>query len=104
MKSKICTSPKQAKKLIKLGIDEDTADMRFNIWKQPYVRNNEPIDEWHTACWSLVGLLNILRNYTLQTTSNGKVFVVCDNEKPIVSGICNNPVDACVNAIIKLKK
>jgi hypothetical protein len=101
---KICTSPKQAKRLIKLGIDVNTADMRFNIWDQPYVRNNEPIDEYHTACWSLMGLLNILHDYTLQTTTNGKVFVVCDNEKPIISGIYSNPIDACVDAIIKRQK
>jgi hypothetical protein len=45
-----------------------------------------------------------LHNYTLQTTTNEKVFVVCDNEKPIISGIYNNPVDACVNTIIRLKE
>lgn len=101
---RICTLPKQAKRLIKAGIDENTADMRFNLWDQPYVRNNEPIDEDHTACWSLMGLLNILHDYTLQTTTNGKVFVVCDNEKPIISGIYKNPVDACVDAIIKRQK
>ena len=105
MRTKICTSPKQAKKFIKLGIDENTADMIFNALEQPYVRDySEPLDEYHTACWSLSALLNILHNYTLQTTANGKVFVVCDNEKPIISGIYNNPVDACVNAIIKLKE
>lgn len=101
---KICTSPKQAKRLIKAGIDVNTADMRFNLWDQPYVRNNEPIDEYHTACWSLTELLSILHDYTLQTTSNGKVFVVCDIEKPIISGIYKNPVDACVDAIIKRQK
>lgn len=101
---RLYTSPNQAKRLIKSGIDINTADMRFNMWDVAYVRYNEPIDEYHTACWSLMGLLNILHDYTLQTTTNGKVFVVCDNEKPIISGIYKNPVDACVDAIIKRQK
>jgi hypothetical protein len=105
MKNKICTSRRQAKKLIKLGIDENTADMTFNVFGWSFVRDDdEELDEYNTPCWSLSALLNILHNYTLQTTTNGKVFVVCDNKKPIVSDIYNNPVDACVNTIIKLKK
>jgi hypothetical protein len=105
MKNKICTSRKQAKKLIKSGIDENTADMTFNVFDWPFVRDDdEELDEYNTPCWSLSALLNILHNYTLQTTTNEKVFVVCDNEKPIISGIYNNPVDACVNTIIRLKE
>ena len=101
---RLYTSSNQAKRLIKSGIDINTADMRFNMWDVTYVRYNEPIDEYHTACWSLMGLLNILHDYTLQTTTNGKVFVVCNNEKPIISGIYKNPVDACVDVIIKRQK
>lgn len=55
-------------------------------------------------CWSLAALLNILRDYTLQTNSDGSVFIVCDNKKPVISDSCGNPIDACVNTIIKLKE
>ena len=35
-------------------------------------------------CWSLAALLTILHDYTLQTSADGKVFVVCDSKKPII--------------------
>lgn len=101
---KICTSPKQAKRLIKAGIDVNTADMTFNVlFDWPFIRDDdEELDEYNTPCWSLSALLNILHDYTLQTTANGKVFIVCDNKKPIISGIYNNPIDACVEMLLKL--
>lgn len=55
-------------------------------------------------CWSLAALLDILHDYTLQTDSNGSVFVVCDGYKPMISDSYDNPVDACVDMIIKLKE
>lgn len=55
-------------------------------------------------CWSLAALLDVLPNYTLQTNTDGTVFVVCDSMKPMISDAYNNPVDACCEMIIKLNK
>jgi len=51
--------------------------------------------------WSLAALLSVLPDYTLQTNSDGTVFLVCDSKKPMISDAYNNPVDACV-AMIEL--
>ena len=53
-------------------------------------------------CWSLAALLSVLPDYTLQTNTNGTVFVVSEKEKPIMSNDYDNPVDACVAMIEKL--
>ena len=55
-------------------------------------------------CWSLAALLSILHDYTLQTNSDGGVFVVCDSKKPMISDNYRNPVDACVDMILLLKE
>ena len=53
-------------------------------------------------CWSLSALLGVLPYYTLQTNTDGTVFVVCESKKPMVSDAYDNPVDACYILIIKL--
>ena len=53
-------------------------------------------------CWSLVALLGILKDYTMQTNTDGSVFVVCYSKKPMRSDAYDNPVDACVTMIEKL--
>ena len=55
-------------------------------------------------CWSLAALLSILHDYTLQTNTDGTVFVVCESKKPMISDAYDNPVDACVAMIEKLHK
>jgi hypothetical protein len=52
--------------------------------------------------WSLAALLGVLPDYTLQTNSDGTVFVVCDSKKPMISDAYDNPVDACYEMILKL--
>lgn len=52
--------------------------------------------------WSLAALLNVLSDYTLQTNTDGTVFVVCDSKKPMISDAYDNPVDACVAMIESL--
>ena len=52
--------------------------------------------------WSLAALLGVLPDYTLQTNTDGTVFVVCDSKKPMISDAYSNPVDACVGMIEKL--
>lgn len=54
-------------------------------------------------CWSLATLLNVLKDYTLQTNTDGTVFVVCDSKKPMISDTYDNSVDACYELILKLK-
>lgn len=54
------------------------------------------------SCWSLSALLSVLPDYTLQTNTDGTVFVVCESKKPMISDAYDNPVDACVNMIIKV--
>lgn len=53
-------------------------------------------------CWSLAALLSVLPDYTLQTNTDGTVFVVCDSKKPMISDSYDNPVDACYTLILKL--
>lgn len=53
-------------------------------------------------CWSLSALLGVLPDYTLQTNTDGTVFVVCESKKPMISDAYDNPVDACVAMIEKL--
>lgn len=53
-------------------------------------------------CWSLAALLSVLPDYTLQTNTDGTVFVVCDSKKPMISDAYDNPVDACYTLILKL--
>lgn len=52
--------------------------------------------------WSLAALLSVLPDYTLQTNTDGTVFVVCESKKPMISDAYDNPVDACVAMIEKL--
>ena len=56
----------------------------------------------YVPCWSLTALLSILHDYTLQTNTDGTVFVVCESQKPMISDAYDNPVDACVAMIEKL--
>lgn len=53
-------------------------------------------------CWSLSALLGVLPDYTLQTNTDGTVFVVCESKKPMISDAYDNHVDACYEMILKL--
>ena len=57
-----------------------------------------------SPAWSLTALLSVLPDYTLQTNTDGTVFVVCESKKPMMSDAYNNSVDACVAMIEKLHK
>ena len=77
----------------------------FNEDFPPMILGNVPIDEMTVEtlpCWSLTALLGVLPDYTLQTNSDGTVFVVCDSKKPMISDAYDNSVDVCVEIIIKL--
>lgn len=69
--NKICTNIKQSKKLIELGIDADTADIIYNLFDESYIRNDTPIDKYHTPAWSLSALLKLLPSEFEETGSFG---------------------------------
>ena len=67
MKTEICTSIEQSKKLLKLGLDADTADMGYNgvenrdtgrIWYDKYPTTMPNVDS--IPAWSLSALLELM--------------------------------------------
>ena len=114
---KAYTNLSQSKKLAEI-LPLKSADMYYfrqidNDYIPPDVESIRPIPlfkdgkedfNYDTPCWSHAALLDILHDYTLQTDANGSVFVVCDSKKPMISDSYNNPVDACVDMILKLKE
>lgn len=105
------TDLEQSRKLAKI-LPLESADMYYDRYGDPYFINvsvtHERIknDKYHhlIPCWSLASLLGVLHDYTLQTNTDGTVFVVCESKKPMISDTYDNPVDACVAMIITLSK
>jgi hypothetical protein len=99
------TSLEQSRKLAEI-LPIESADMSWvsNGLGKPFARtipiNGDP--EELCGCWSLAALLSVLPDYTLQTNTDGTVFVVCESKKPMISDAYDNPVDACCEMIIKL--
>ena len=116
------TDIEQSKKLAKI-LPLESADMHYN---NASIKGINYVDEYraelmdyNTAqkvlskylinpifgiipCWSLSALLGVLPDYTLQTNTDGTVFVVCESNKPMISDAYDNPVDACYTLILKL--
>ena len=102
------TDIEQSKKLAEI-LPIESADMHY---ERAYFEGKQ--SDWFIAlgrpiksddiipCWSLAALLNVLPDYTLQTNSDGTVFLVCDSKKPMILDAYNNPVDACVEIVLKL--
>lgn len=79
MKTKICTSLEQSKKLIELGIDINTADMHYSTWtilnEGEYIlspNQGETIEELQEdygnqviPAWSLSALLKLMPNFNM---------------------------------------
>lgn len=124
--NKICTSIEQSKKLIELGIDVDTADMRWNIFVDDSTRCL-PIDDWDLSkngeegtkfvpCWSLAALLEIIPSeifsgeYIINITEglDNKWCITYDNIDNKnhsfygLSSSADNLIDACYEMVIKL--
>lgn len=53
-------------------------------------------------CWSLATLMNVLERGASFKTSQGWVCQAYTGSKAIISNYYNNPVDACVDMIVKL--
>ena len=118
--NKICTSIEQSQKLIKLGIDVDTADMCYRIVAynpndthvyQPYCFVGTL--ESDIPAWSLSALLDILAKETHNIDEDGYVTlssykgnwwdlssINCDSEEIKDS---NNPLDAAFEMVCWLK-
>jgi len=108
--NKICTSLEQSKKLVKLGIDRNTADM---CWQ-----NNEfPIgfnDDNAVPAWSLSSLLGLMPdvinlngiNYRQQEfkTKNSYCYCYADERFPISFYGYEQPVDAAFEMVCWLKE
>lgn len=109
------TDLEQSKKLAEI-LTLESADMKWFFWKEEIDAHKTPTfgysktaaesykdtEAVYLACWSLSALLGVLPDYTLQTNTDGTVFVVCESKKPMISDAYDNPVDACVAMIEKL--
>ena len=116
-KCKAFTSLEQSRKLAEI-LPLESADMLIlnNVGRSGNVdgtncsmilkENLNPLAEVSEIlpCWSLAAMLSVLPDYTLQTNTDGTVFVVCDSKKPMISDAYDNPVDACVAMIEKLNE
>lgn len=98
------TDIEQSKKLTKI-LPFESADMYYpynGIETYPEVKNGL---ETKTAlyCWSLAALLSVLPNYQLQTQDDGiGILCSCNGKFNIVTA--SNPIDACVEMIIRLNE
>lgn len=104
--NKICTSIKQSKKLIELGVDIDTADMYwdYDIQKHedyPMVMD-EQFDDTCIPAWSLTALLKLIPpgNILLRDALSEKY--KCINT--VDSNLYDNPVDAAFEMVCWLKE
>lgn len=69
----------------------------FNILRTPFtdIRNTIP-------CWSLSALLSFLPRPDLHQTKGGQWYCVAEPNRMYFSKHCDNPIDACVDMIVKL--
>ena len=112
---KSCTNLEQSKKLAEI-LPLESADMCYRIVAynpndthvyQPYCFIGTL--ESDIPCWSLAALLNVLPDGTDVTkdksdTENEKYMCTVLVNDSLVTTFANNPVDACVEMILKLHK
>ena len=115
MNSKICTSIEQSKKLIELGIDINTADIMWTAlnWQETeyYMEvKNEGFDmpKKYIPAWSLSALLDLMICPNLEEYIKSKwdltTFTDESLKTPIEIQDYENPIDACVEMILKLNE
>lgn len=102
------TDIEQSKKLVKI-LPFESADMGFyyssnlqtarnQMWVGTKAKNAD------IPCWSLTALLNIIPEVSLNAFKDKIWNVMVKRNGKIIYEDKNNPVDACVELIIKLKK
>ena len=103
------TDIEQSKKLAKI-LPLESADMRYQVhydnknnikYIPRFISTIIPL-RCDIPSQSISALLGVLPYYTLQTNTDGTVFVVCESKKPMISYAYDNPVDACVAMIENL--
>ena len=130
--NKNCTSIEQSKKLVKI-LPLESADAKYG-YIAPYEYSDRIYDEGYDGipypmafikkdysnffveeydgelpCWSLAALLNVLPNGTNVVkeeadTENERYMCTVGINDDIISTFANNPVDVCVEMILKLKE
>lgn len=105
--AKFCTTIEQSKKLTELGLSRETSDMFYWCGTDLRIGGYKAQDkDYDIPCWSLAALLNVLPYSALHKTFSGwrcdcynKEGTSCTLGEPL-----DNPVDACVDTILKLKE
>lgn len=104
------TTIEQSKKLLKLGLNSETADCNWEhapgyenhegnitgFWDDP--EWGQSCDSKDLPCWSFGALLKIIPNYQLQTQSKGfGILFSCRKELKIIEA--NTPFEAAYNMV-----
>lgn len=114
MKTKICTSLEQSKKLMELGIDVNTADMHYSTWtilnEGEYIlspNQGETIEELQEdygnqviPAWSLSALLRLMPNFNMfKRTIECRI----ETTNHLIDKACD-PIDAAFEMVCWLKE
>ena len=99
------TDLSQSKKLAEI-LPIETADMRYVPFgdTHPWVWNEKVklLEKDSVPCWSLAALIEVLPNENmLVKTTDGEHYCLA---KDVMTKHYDNPVDACYEVIVKLKK
>lgn len=98
------TSLEQSRRLGKF-LPNESADMYYREWKRDTknirIANVGTADESDLPCWSLAALLNILPSSTTDSSNDHHYRLHCMG---IFTEWYDNPIDACVEMILKLHK
>lgn len=112
MASKLCTTDEQSKKLLRIGINPETADM-YRWWtsdKRFYTStmdDGEYVETSDTPIWSLSALMDILDGVVLGKTGTDCFAVITFKDGDSLKSVkCTGEsyVDAYMNLIITLKE
>lgn len=100
--AKISTDLQQSKMLAEI-LPIESADMYYDLWDENDINVMDEHFNPRLDCraWSLTALLGVLPNYQLQTQDDG-IGILCSYNGNFIIITANNPVDACVEAVLKL--
>lgn len=98
------TDIEQSKKLAEF-LPLESADMYYSPLgddTHPWVLEGNLFEKDAVLCWSLAALLNTIERAAIFKTSQGWACQTYVESKAIISNYHSNPVDACVEMILKL--